>query len=1010
MAITAGEIEVILKLRDELTSQVTKAQASLKGLKLESKELNQALEKFGGSETIKRATDYAAAISQVGGATKLTTSEQRQANQAMTEALEKFKALGVKPPAVMREIAAATSGAKSEIQGLVTSWATSVTAALALTTVVKKLGEFLWSSVEAAAAAEESQSRMVGALQAQGMALPGVIAHYEDLAKKYQSITAFSDEAVKEAEVTLTQIGRVVPDEMDKALKATVSLAAGMKMELGQAADIVAKAADGQVTSLRRLGIVLDEDRAKSEGLDYVLRELDKRFGDAASREMDTYAGMVKKVGNEFDELKEAIGGIVLPHVVQFLKDVNSSLAGFSKLFGDFKVTMMGYATGGMSGAFAAHGAYVDSLNAPKPAAVDNPWVKAQVDQASRDAREAKAKEEREARDRENRKKALEQAKQLEQAYQAWKRAEIGVSDEQLKLFRNQERLITELGKKSKVELSNYLLTLMPVTDRTEALVKSNGALTRSAVAVGDAYHVVTERMAAMYFQMGRTNDTKGLFKGALSVEDLLKGVKIPGQGFGSMFQGLVGQMPGVIMSALTGGGNLGKSLGGLMGGGIGSHFLGKMGDKGLFEGGFGKSVQGMFGKSGFGKMLGGQLAGMMPAVASMGMSKVLSDGGGKGMMSNIGSYAAAGMMFGPWGAAIGAGVGAVVGLFKKGANDTKKAREEFAKSVGSDDLGALYKKLQGMGAAGANLANTALNVIGKHDKAANEKWMKDVEAFLAKVDTQFGKIAATVEQFGGKAPKAFQPLIDQLLKANGLTEAQRKILEGLQGPPPWQVLEEAAGRYGLALDKLGAGFNQLKSNDVFDKLFSDWTMFSDAGADAQAVFEAMSKSVSDAFNKAKKFGISVPEFMRPLLEQMVAAGQLFDENGNKIENLEGIKFTSIESSLDKIREVLESIKDLLTNIGGPASDAARRGLGSLGADPATGGPRMPRAIDDMPGGVGFGDRTVNFNLTTPLATVDSIRQMVYAEIGPAMLDMLENNTNGTQTRAREILGVTGAA
>jgi hypothetical protein len=35
-----------------------------------------------------------------------------------------------------------------------------------------------------------------------------------------------------------------------------------------------------------------------------------------------------------------------------------------------------------------------------------------------------------------------------------------------------------------------------------------------------------------------------------------------------------------------------------------------------------------------------------------------------------------------------------------------------------------LMKKLQGMGAEGQRLANTALNVIGKGDEAANKAWM----------------------------------------------------------------------------------------------------------------------------------------------------------------------------------------------------------------------------------------------------------------------------------------------
>lgn len=49
---------------------------------------------------------------------------------------------------------------------------------------------------------------------------------------------------------------------------------------------------------------------------------------------------------------------------------------------------------------------------------------------------------------------------------------------------------------------------------------------------------------------------------------------------------------------------------------------------------------------------------------------------------------------------------------------------------------------------------------------------------------------------------------------------------------------------------------------------------------------------------------------------------------------------------------------------------------------------------------------TVQFNLSTPLATVDTIRQMVYDEIGPLFLQWLEGNKSGARTRARTALGI----
>jgi len=60
---------------------------------------------------------------------------------------------------------------------------------------------------------------------------------------------------------------------------------------------------------------------------------------------------------------------------------------------------------------------------------------------------------------------------------------------------------------------------------------------------------------------------------------------------------------------------------------------------------------------------------------------------------------------------------------------------------------------------------------------------------------------------------------------------------------------------------------------------------------------------------------------------------------------------------------------------------------------------------------VGFGTKAgagggVTFNLTTPIATVDTIRQMVYDEIGPIFIDWIEGNKSGGRTRMQLALGI----
>ncbi len=200
----------------------------------------------------------------------------------------------------------------------------------------------------------------------------------------------------------------------------------------------------------------------------------------------------------------------------------------------------------------------------------------------------------------------------------------------------------------------------------------------------------------------------------------------------------------------------------------------------------------------------------------------------------------------------------------------------------------------------------------------AKNELLDDLKKIREEVSKLLGDAGDALEKFGGKAPKALQPMIDSLLQSTRLTKEQRELLEGMKGDVSWEAMEEAAARYNIELDKLGVKYHQLKSNDTFDQMFADWTMFSDMNADMDEIVAKMSDKVNEALARAKKFGLQVPEYMRPVLEAMLKAGKLTDEFGNVLTDLEGINFSAtIESSMERIAGILEKIYDLFAKISG---------------------------------------------------------------------------------------------
>jgi TP901 family phage tail tape measure protein len=114
---------------------------------------------------------------------------------------------------------------------------------------------------------------------------------------------------------------------------------------------------------------------------------------------------------------------------------------------------------------------------------------------------------------------------------------------------------------------------------------------------------------------------------------------------------------------------------------------------------------------------------------------------GGGGLAKALGSFG------GPLGALAGSAVGDLVsmvgGLFS--GNDTKKAREQAAKIMGFGSLDGFYNAIRGFGEDGAQLVHEALNVIGKKDTAANNSWLREVQALFEAQRSAATEAAAAV-------------------------------------------------------------------------------------------------------------------------------------------------------------------------------------------------------------------------------------------------------------------------
>jgi hypothetical protein len=132
--------------------------------------------------------------------------------------------------------------------------------------------------------------------------------------------------------------------------------------------------------------------------------------------------------------------------------------------------------------------------------------------------------------------------------------------------------------------------------------------------------------------------------------------------------------------------------------------------------------------------------------------------------------------------------------------------------------------------------------------------------------------------------------------------------------------VKEAAERYGITIEMLGPAMQRQELDTQAQQLFHDYEILHKAGIEQIAITDRMGDAVSIYVQDAKRMGQEVPIAMKPMLEQFAKSGDLLDENGDAITNLEdsGISFAMTMS--DGFKAMIEEVKKL--------TDAIARGLG----------------------------------------------------------------------------------
>jgi hypothetical protein len=171
------------------------------------------------------------------------------------------------------------------------------------------------------------------------------------------------------------------------------------------------------------------------------------------------------------------------------------------------------------------------------------------------------------------------------------------------------------------------------------------------------------------------------------------------------------------------------------------------------------------------------------------------------------------------------------------------------------------------------------------------------------------------------------------------LTQENKDLLAEMAeaGTVDYRKMQEAAERYGIPLESLGQQFQQLRIDDVARNIINDFDLLQRGGADVGTILFGMQEEISRLVTDSIKFGTSIPQNMKPWIDELMRAGLLVNENGDKLTDLAGLNFGDpIQTAFEEITSAVQELVDAIRNELIPAFQAIPRNVPAPGMPDVT--------------------------------------------------------------------------
>lgn len=199
---------------------------------------------------------------------------------------------------------------------------------------------FVVDGVKAAQEKEVALNDLNQALARSGQYSRETSQDIQAYAKSLQLTTGIADDVILKNTALLSSLTQLDTNGLKAGTKSALDLAAalsGKGVSLESATDAIAKAANGNITALTKMGLTIQKGTTDAETFANALRAVDAQFGGAAAGKINTFSGAVDLATHSFNSIGEEIGNLIVqnPAVIAALSEAGRQFEKLSQYISD---------------------------------------------------------------------------------------------------------------------------------------------------------------------------------------------------------------------------------------------------------------------------------------------------------------------------------------------------------------------------------------------------------------------------------------------------------------------------------------------------------------------------------------------------------------------------------------------------------------------------------------------------------------------------------------------------